>query len=356
MTSIRTFIDHEQFRKLFPFYFVIDQSMHIVETGSVLARLCPEMTIGIPLKDSFKLSRYGQVDLDEAFILRQTASLIVFEAINSTLFLRMQVLFLENPRRFLFVGSPWLRDAEEVKVHGIVLTDFAIHDPTVDQLQLNKSTRISLRDAKELNTKLEQRNIELQGAYTETLEAYTETLEGWARTLDAKDSETEIHSKKVTRLTMDIAKRFGIADQDLEDIRRGALLHDIGKMKVPDVILLKSGPLTEDEWGIMRTHPQIAYDILKPIKYLAKSLDIPYCHHEKWDGTGYPRKLKGDEIPFAARIFAVVDVWDALTSDRPYRKAWTRERVTDHMKANSGTHFEPEVLNTFLQMMSENQY
>lgn len=157
MTSIRTIIDHEQFRKLFPFYFVIDQSMHIVETGSVLARLCPEMTIGIPLKDSFKLSRYGQVDLDEAFILRQTASLIVFESIKSKLFLRMQVLFLENPRRFLFVGSPWLRDVEELKTHEIVLPDFALHDSTVDLLQLNKTQDISLLEVIELNKNLTQK-------------------------------------------------------------------------------------------------------------------------------------------------------------------------------------------------------
>ena len=154
-------------------------------------------------------------------------------------------------------------------------------------------------------------------------------------------------------MTKSVARQAGIADQDLEDIRRGALLHDIGKIAVPDHILRKPGPLTDAEWVIMRTHPKAAYDILKPIKHLANSLDIPYCHHERWDGAGYPRGLKGDAIPLSARIFAVIDAWDALLSDRPYRKAWERERVIEHIRDNSGTHFDPDVVNLFLKMMSQ---
>ncbi|MBI4316523.1 MAG: HD-GYP domain-containing protein, partial [Chloroflexi bacterium] len=130
--------------------------------------------------------------------------------------------------------------------------------------------------------------------------------------------------------------------------RRGALLHDIGKMGVPDSILLKPGPLTDEEWVIMRLHPQLAYDMLSPINYLRSALDIPYCHHEKWDGTGYPRGLKGEQIPLAARPFAVVDVWDALRSDRPYRAAWPEEKVIEHIKAGSGSHFDPQVVEAFL--------
>jgi len=136
-------------------------------------------------------------------------------------------------------------------------------------------------------------------------------------------------------------------------IRRGALLHDIGKMGVPDNILLKPGELTEEEWVRMRTHPGYAYDLLKPIAFLAPALDIPYCHHEKWDGTGYPRRLKGQEIPLAARLFAVVDVWDALLSDRPYRKAWTSERARQYIRDQAGIYFDPKVVETFLDMIKE---
>ena len=136
-------------------------------------------------------------------------------------------------------------------------------------------------------------------------------------------------------------------------IRRGALLHDIGKMGVPDTILRKPGKLTEDEWRIMRRHPQLAYDLLSKTKYLQPALDIPYCHHEKWDGSGYPRGLKGEQIPLAARIFAVVDVWDALCSERPYRPAWPEEKALDYIRAQAGKHFDPQVVELFLQMMME---
>ncbi len=197
------------------------------------------------------------------------------------------------------------------------------------------------------------RHGKLKKLHSELEDSYEETLKGWVRALDTRDSATKDHSEKVTGLTTIIAQRAGISGDDLEAVRRGALLHDIGKFGVPDHILRKTGTLTDDEWVIMRTHPQRAYDILEPIKYLAKSLDIPYCHHEKWDGTGYPRQLKGVEIPLAARIFAVVDVWDALLSDRPYRKAWTTEKVIEYIRTNSGTHFDPGVVDVFLKMIAE---
>ena len=134
-------------------------------------------------------------------------------------------------------------------------------------------------------------------------------------------------------------------------VRWGALLHDIGKMGVPDGILLKPGPLTDEEWVAMKKHPAFAYEMLAPIRYLRLALDIPYCHHEKWDGTGYPRGLKGDQIPLVARIFAVVDVWDALSSDRPYRPAWSEEKVREHIRASAGTHFDPQVVDSFMQIL-----
>ena len=242
-------------------------------------------------------------------------------------------------------------DDKKSKLRGIeVGADDFITKP-IDGMEIRARVKMILR----LNRyrKSLQQQDEIKRAHNELQEAYEETLKGWVRALDARDRETELHSRRVTLLTKSVARQAGIADQDLEDIRRGALLHDIGKIAVPDHILRKPGPLTDAEWVIMRTHPKAAYDILKPIKYLANSLDIPYCHHERWDGAGYPRGLKGDAIPLSARIFAVIDVWDALLSDRPYRKAWEREKVIEHIQENSGTHFDPVLADLFLKMMSQ---
>lgn len=178
----------------------------------------------------------------------------------------------------------------------------------------------------------------------ELTQAYDSTIQGWSRALDLRDNETEGHTLRVTELTTTLGRKFGLSDAELVHVRRGALLHDIGKMGVPDGILLKPGPLTEEEWVVMKKHTTYAYELLSPIHFLRSAIDIPYCHHEKWDGTGYPRGLKDDQIPFAARIFAVVDVWDALTSDRPYRAAWSEEKTLDHIRSLSGTHFDPQVL------------
>jgi HD-GYP domain-containing protein (c-di-GMP phosphodiesterase class II) len=150
---------------------------------------------------------------------------------------------------------------------------------------------------------------------------------------------------------VNLARTFGLSEAELVQVRWGALLHDIGKMGVPDGILLKPGPLTDEEWVTMKKHPIFAYKLLAPIRFLHLALDIPYCHHEKWDGTGYPRGLKGDQIPLVARIFAVLDVWDALNSDRPYRPAWPIEKVREHIRAGSGTHFDPQVVNVFMQTL-----
>jgi PAS domain S-box-containing protein/putative nucleotidyltransferase with HDIG domain len=191
---------------------------------------------------------------------------------------------------------------------------------------------------------------DLQRANIELTTAYDATIEGWARAMDLRDEETENHTRRVTELTLSLAKSLGIKDNEMLHIRRGALLHDIGKMGVPDNILLKEGELSEEEWVHMRRHPQFAYEMLQPIKYLRQSLAIPYCHHEKWDGTGYPRELSGVEIPMAARIFAIVDVWDAITSKRPYRKAWKKEKALAYIKEQSGKQFDPKVVDAFLRM------
>jgi len=191
---------------------------------------------------------------------------------------------------------------------------------------------------------------ELQAKNKELEEAYQATLEGWVGALDLRDKETEGHTQRVTILTERLARSLGVNGDDLVHITRGALLHDIGKMAIPDGILLKPGPLTYDERELMKKHPVYAHNMLKRIDFLLPAIDIPYCHHEKWDGTGYPRGLKGEEIPFAARIFPVVDVWDALTSNRPYRKGLPRDEVKERIKADSGKHFDPMVVDAFLQM------
>ena len=189
-------------------------------------------------------------------------------------------------------------------------------------------------------TKLQAAEIEI---------AYEATLEGWARALELRDQETEGHSRRVVEMTKKIARALDFSEQELLHIHRGVLLHDIGKMAIPNDILQKPGPLSEEEWVIMRQHPIHAYELLRPISYLRPALDIPYCHHEKWDGSGYPRGLKGNEIPLMARIFSVVDVWDALRTDRPYRFAWPEEKVFNYIKECSGTHFDPQVVKAFFQ-------
>ena len=181
--------------------------------------------------------------------------------------------------------------------------------------------------------------------------SYDETIEGWSRALDLRDRETEGHSQRVAGLTIVLARAMGVQDADLVHIRRGALLHDIGKMGVPDAILLKAGPLTDAEWKTMRHHPEYARDLLEPIAYLHQTLDIPYGHHEWWDGTGYPQGLSGHQIPLAARIFTVVDVWDALRSDRPYRPAWSVEKVRAYVQEQAGRQFDPAVVGKFLELL-----
>ena len=203
--------------------------------------------------------------------------------------------------------------------------------------------------------KLLQERENLQKAHKRILDAYEATIEGWSRAMDLRDKETEGHSRRVAELSMKLARAMGMSQEDIVHLRHGALLHDMGKIGIPDAILHKPDPLTEEEWIIMQQHPRFAYEMLYAIEYLRDALEIPYFHHEKWDGTGYPQGLKGEQIPIAARIFAVADVWDALTSNRPYRPAWAREEALRYIREQSGQHFDPQIVDLFFRVMEQGE-
>ncbi len=196
---------------------------------------------------------------------------------------------------------------------------------------------------------------DLQISNNELRMAYDATIEGWSRAMDLRDRETEGHTERVTEMTVRLAELMNVSQEQIIHIRRGALLHDIGKLGVPDAILFKPEALTEEEWMVMRQHPQLAYNMLLPINYLNPALDIPYCHHEKWDGTGYPRGLKGTQIPLAARMFSIIDVWDALRSDRPYRKAMSEEYTLNYIREQAGVSFEPALVVKFFDLLAEQE-
>ncbi len=193
----------------------------------------------------------------------------------------------------------------------------------------------------------------LSRANAELSLAYETTIDGWSHAMSLRDKETFDHTDRVTEITLRIARMMGMSDELLTHVRRGAILHDIGKMGIPDGILLKPHELTPEEWDVMRKHPVYAYDMLQPIAYLRPALDIPYCHHEKWNGSGYPRGLKGEQIPLAARIFSVIDVWDALRFDRPYRKRWSDKKTMEYIRSESGKSFDPQIVEIFLQMIGD---
>ena len=254
-------------------------------------------------------------------------------------FMESQGIFLMEPRipdvRFsliaLFIFIPTI---------GFLLTR------TLENLQLSISlyrNESRIRYESEQNVKQLNQELEL---------AYQTTLEGWSRALELKDKETEGHSHRVTDLTIEVAEKFDFDENAIRYVYYGALLHDIGKMGVPDEILNKPGELTPEERAIINQHPIYAFEMLKDIEYLQQAISIPYSHHENWDGTGYPQGLQGEEIPLPARIFSVVDNWDALTSDRPYRNAWKKEKVLNYIKEQSGKKFDPQVVEIFVNQVA----
>ncbi|HLO18649.1 MAG TPA: HD domain-containing phosphohydrolase [Anaerolineales bacterium] len=250
---------------------------------------------------------------------------------------------------FAYAGVPLIAKGQ---IKGVLeVYHRTAHQPETEWLNLLETlagqAAIAIDNA-QLFTSLQQSNTELALAYDAT-------IAGWSRAMDLRDKETEGHTQRVTELSLKLARSMMVKESQLRHIRHGALLHDIGKMGVPDNILLKADELTDEEWEKMRKHPVFAYEMLSSIRYLQPALDIPYCHHEKWDGTGYPRGLKGEEIPIAARIFAVADVWDAITSDRPYRKGWAKEDALGYIKEQSGKYFDPQVVEEFLKLISEDR-
>jgi PAS domain S-box-containing protein/putative nucleotidyltransferase with HDIG domain len=213
-------------------------------------------------------------------------------------------------------------------------------------LQSQSAVQLIVRDITERKAAEEQ----IRRAHEELTLACDTSLAGWSRALELRDRDTEAHSQRVTEMTLKLAQAMDIPEEQLVHIRRGALLHDIGKMGIPDSILRKPGPLTEEEWVIMRKHPEYAHEMLSPIAYLRPALDIPHYHHEHWNGTGYPCGLQGDKIPLAARIFAVVDVWDALCSNRPYSRGWSTDAALEHIRSLAGTQLDPDVVDVFLKL------
>ncbi len=254
---------------------------------------------------------------------------------------------LANEGILAYYGVPLIAKGDVKGVLEIFHRSPLAPDPEwLDFLEvLGRQAAIAVDNASLFND-LQRSNLELNLAYDAT-------LEGWVRALDLRDNDTGGHTQRVIGMTLRLGRRMGIGGSELAHVRRGALLHDIGKMGVPDAILRKNGPLTEGEWVEMRKHPAYAYEMLYPIQYLRPALAIPYNHHEKWDGTGYPRGLKGSDIPLAARVFAVVDVWDALLSDRPYRRAWSQKDALDYIREQSGKHFDPQVVEAFLHLVEE---
>lgn len=244
-----------------------------------------------------------------------------------------------------FIAAPLIVKSELRGVLQVLFRNsFEPDQGWLDYLEaLAGQSAIAIDNVTMFNT-LQRSNIDLNLAYDTT-------LEGWARTLELRDAETESHTRRVTELTVRLATAMNIRAEEILHIRRGAMLHDIGKMAIPDAILNKPGPLTDSEWEIMRQHPLTAVDLLSPVSYLKPALEIPHFHHEKWDGSGYPEGRRGTQIPLPARIFAVVDVYDALSSDRPYRAAWPREKVIAYLREQAGSHFDPEVVKIFLDQV-----
>ena len=236
-------------------------------------------------------------------------------------------------------------DDRQVRLDGLLSGADDYLTKPIDRFELR--ARLQTITRLDRYRKLYQERERLEQALSELKHAYDETIRGWTKAVDIRDRETEGHSQRVSTLAVELARAAGVEEDELVYVRWGSLLHDIGKLGIPDAVLHKPGPLDEAERALMDQHPVFAYQMLSPIEYLRPALDIPYCHHEQWNGSGYPRGLKGEEIPLFARVFSIVDVWDALTSDRPYRNAWSKEATRAYIHQHSGTSFDPHLVSLF---------
>ncbi len=257
---------------------------------------------------------------------------------------RLKALVSPRPRKDSIYTIPFRAQQKDGSYIWLETTAHAILEEKTGQV-------LEIHTASRDITERKYAEEALQTAHRELQEAYDMTIEGWVRALDMRDRETEGHTQRVTEMTVRLGRSLKLSEIEILNIRRGALLHDIGKIAISDEITKKTGPLNKEEWEQMRKHPQFSYEMLLPIAYLHSALDIPYCHHERLDGSGYPRGLKGDEIPLSARLFAIVDVWDAMTSDRPYRKAASAEQAIAYLKQESGRLFDARLVETFLQVI-----
>jgi PAS domain S-box-containing protein len=368
---------------------VLDNSRLSAETAVHMRQLTALRTIDIAITSSFEISLTLKILLDQLIELLEVhaADVLAFNETTSTFKVACERGFrLPVSQQTLLnssMGFAWRVIRER---HMVILPDIR-KEPTVMQRSFDQSgeqfityigipliakgqikgvleifhrealglgrEQIEFLEALARQAAIAMENIELfdhlQSLITSLNIAIDSTLEGWASAVELRDKAKAGHAHRVAELTCRLTRLMGVDGNDQVQVYRGALLHDVGKMNVPDNVMLKPGSLTEDEWGIMQKHPQYAYDLLSKISYLREALDIPYCHHEKWDGTGYPRGLKGNQVPLPARVFAVVDVWDTLTSDRPYRKAWTQEEAKNHLQEQAGKQFDPKVVEIFMK-------
>ncbi len=289
---------------------------------------------------------FGAVFIALSLVLHQKAASYIPEELFSKwrLMSALMSFFLTGYLLFLIV------EIRQIEFPLKILTATVFLGGGLFVLVITRITLRALRQVAAHERELEEINRELQKTNYELIKAYDSTIEGWGHALDLRDQETEGHSQRVAALTREVAKKVGMSEKDLVHLNRGALLHDIGKMAIPDKVLLKEGELTAEEREMMQEHPRHAYEMLSSIDYLKPALDIPYSHHERWDGTGYPQGLKEEEIPLGARIFAIADTWDALTSERRYHEAWPREKACGHIASRAGNHFDPELVEVFLEI------
>jgi HD-GYP domain-containing protein (c-di-GMP phosphodiesterase class II) len=368
----------------------------LIALGSIitLAYLIP----AIPSRGLFSVQVIGGVlmigfllYLRFAVLRRHSEVITIVMLISSWLFVAYILLFLENGLRapayslimvymIVFAGVLHSRKAANIVTVVTLLTSaavaagemsgFYLTEPKIPDIRwvvigqviifsgvtflLNRTLGNLLKSIKLYRDESQVRHraeLDVRRLHEELEVAYETTLAGWAQALELRDKETEGHSQRVTGLCIKLGQVLGMSEVDIKNLRYGALLHDISKMGIPDEVLYKTGPLTPEERQIVERHPQIAHDLLMNIDFLKGSIGIPFSHHEHWDGSGYPQRLKGGNIPISARIFTIVDNWDALLNDRPYRKAWNKEKVVNYIREQRGKIFDPTVVDIFLDQV-----